>query len=94
VIYATAISGTSGAPVSPSAFSATTLGNRTYSFVVIERFEGVIDGAYYLPLGGQVLRFDAIDRGVADWTDARLDIAALPAEAALRAMLATLQTNQ
>ncbi|MDP2651967.1 MAG: hypothetical protein Q8O94_02435, partial [bacterium] len=58
--------------------------------VSIERFEGVIDTAYYLARSGDVLRFDAIDRGT-DWTNPNLDISALPAHAALLKLLATLQ---
>lgn len=94
VIYASAIGDASGALVSPGSFSAATLGTRTYSFVVLGRFEGVVHAAYYLPVGDSVLRFDSIDRGVAGWSDPALDVAALPANAALRAMLSTLQTNQ
>lgn len=94
VIYATAVGDASGAPVSPSAFSAVTIGTRTYSFVVLGRFEGVVHAAYYLPVGGVVLRFDAIDTGVAGWSDPALDVSALPADQALRAMLSTLQTAQ
>ncbi|MGH7175010.1 MAG: hypothetical protein ACREGR_01460 [Minisyncoccia bacterium] len=93
VIYATAVGDASGAPVSPSAFSATTIGTRTYTFVVLGRSEGVIHAAYYLPVGGSVLRFDAIDQA-ADWTNPNLDISVLPADSALRAMLTTLQTDQ
>ena len=94
VIYATALSDASGNPVSPSTFSAVTLGNHTFSFVVLGRFEGVVHTAYYLPVGQEMLRFDAISQGVADWTDPNLDPTTLTADTALRAMLTTLQTNQ
>lgn len=93
VMRATAISDTSGMPVSPTAFSAVTLGSDTYTFVVLGRFEGVVHVAYYLPHGATVLRFDAIDQNVSGWTNPSLDIAGLPTNAALRAMLTTLQTN-
>lgn len=93
VMHATAIGDASGLPASPSAFAAATLGNATYTMVVLGRFEGVVHVAYYLPRGADVLRFDAIDRGVTDWTNSSLNVAALPANAALRAMLATIQTN-
>lgn len=93
VMHATAIGDASGAPASPSAFSAATLGSATYTMVVLGRFEGVVHVAYYLPRSSDVLRFDAIDRGVMDWTNPNLSITALPANQALRAMLATIQTN-
>lgn len=89
-IQQTAIGGASGLPISPTAFTSTTLGAYRFTVVLIDRFEGVVDVAYYLARGTDVLRFDAIDRGV-DWTNPNLDVAALPAQAALRTMLATLQ---
>lgn len=89
-IQQTAIGGASGMPVSATSFTSTVLGGYRFTVVQIERFEGVIDTAYYLAHGTDVLRFDAIDRGAA-WTDPTLDVSALPAHAALRALLATLQ---
>src|SRR3989338_1088510 len=82
-IQQTAIGGTSGMPVSVTFFSSTILGNRRFTVVSIDRFEGVIDTAYYLALGTDVLRFDAIDRNVMNWTDPNLDISTLPAHSAL-----------
>jgi len=90
-IQQTAIGGTSGMPVSVTFFSSTILGNRRFTVVSIDRFEGVIDTAYYLALGTDVLRFDAIDRNVMNWTDPNLDISTLPAHTALRNLLMTLQ---
>lgn len=89
-IQQTAIGGASGAPVSTTSFSSVVLGARRFTVVSIERFEGVIDTAYYLARGSDVLRFEAIDRG-ADWTNPNLDVAALPAHKALEKLLATLQ---
>ncbi len=89
-IQQTAISGTSGAPVSVTSLTSTVLGNHRFTAVLIERFEGVVDTAYYLARGTDVLRFDAIDRG-ADWTNSNLNVSALPAHAALMELLATLQ---
>ncbi len=91
VVHATAIGGASGAPVPPANFTSATIGSRTYSVVVIERFEGVIDTAYYLVQGDKVLRFDAIDRGITAWTGPKLDVSTLPAEVDLRALLEKLQ---
>jgi hypothetical protein len=90
-IQQTAIGGTSGAPVSATSFSSTALGNRRYTVVLIDRFEGIIDTAYYLARNLDVLRFDAIDRDVMNWTDPNLDLAALPAHVALVKLLTTLQ---
>lgn len=89
-IQQTAIGGASGAPVSVTSFTSTVLGTHRFTVVSIERFEGVIDTAYYLARGTDVLRFDAIDRG-ADWTNPNLDVAALPAHTALTKLLSTLQ---
>lgn len=89
-IQQTAIGGASGLPVSATSFSSTVLGTHRFTVVSIERFEGVIDTAYYLARGADVLRFDAIDRG-ADWTNPNLNIGALPAHAALGKLLTTLQ---
>ena len=91
VIRQTAVSAASGAPVDVTAFSSREIGGRRYTVVSIERFEGVIDTAYYFSRDADVLRFDAIDSGVSNWTDARLDTATLPAHAALLKLLATLQ---
>lgn len=90
-IKATAIGGASGAPVPSTAYSSAVIGGHRFTIVSIERFEGVVDTAYYLARTSDVLRFDAIDRGVADWTSPRLDVSTLPAQSALRSMLATLQ---
>lgn len=90
IIQQTAIGGASGIPVSATAFSSVMLGVHRFTVVSIERFEGVIDTAYYLARENDVLRFDTIDRG-ADWTNSDLDISSLPAHAALIRLLTTLQ---
>lgn len=91
VIQQTALGGASGLPVPVTSFSSSVLGAYRFSVVSIERFEGVVDTAYYLARGTDVLRFDAIDREVANWTDSGLNVGALPAHAALTKLLATLQ---
>lgn len=90
-IRQTAIGGASGLPISATRFTSTTIGNRRFTVVSIGRFEAVINTAYYLARGTDVLRFDAIDRDVADWTSPNLDVSALPAHAALENLLSTLQ---
>lgn len=91
VIQRTAINGSSGLPASITSFSSSVIEGRRFSVVTVERFEGVIDTAYYLARQNDVIRFDAIDANVQNWTDANLDIHTLPAHAALVKMLATLQ---
>jgi hypothetical protein len=91
IIHSTAIGDASGAPVSPSSFSAAYLGRNTYTMAVVGRFEGVVHVSYYLPRTTDVLRFDAIDQGVLNWSDSSLDLTTLPANKALRALLTTMQ---
>ena len=90
-IQQTAIGGASGLPVPTTAYSSTVIGTKRFTVVNIERFEGVVDTAYYLARSTDVLRFDAIDREVMNWTDVSLDISRLPANTSLRELLATLQ---
>ena len=90
-IQQTAIGGASGLPVAATSFSSSVLGARRFSVVSIERFEGVVDTAYYLARGTDVIRFDAIDTGVMNWSNVSLNVAALPAHAALVNLLVTLQ---
>lgn len=90
-IQQTAIGGASGLPVDATAYSSREFGTNRFSIVRIERFEGVIDTAYYLARATDVLRFDAIDTGVTRWTDRTLDVSGLFAHAALEKLLSTLQ---
>ncbi|MHB1769544.1 MAG: hypothetical protein ACYCPH_00430 [Minisyncoccota bacterium] len=90
VIQQTAINPASGTPAPVTAFSSTFLGTHRFTVVSLERSGGVVDTAYYLARGGDVLRFDAIDTGVANWNDPNLDTSILPARAALRKLLSTL----
>ncbi|MCX6788021.1 MAG: hypothetical protein NT108_02580 [Candidatus Kaiserbacteria bacterium] len=90
-IQQTAISGVSGLPVGMTGYSSTELGTHRFTVVSVERFEGVIHTAYYLARAADVLRFDAIDTEVSNWTDTNLDTSTLPAHAALRKLLTTLQ---
>jgi hypothetical protein len=90
-IEQTSIGGASGAPVGATSFSSTVLGTHRLTVVSIQRFEGVVDIAYYLARSTDVLRFDAIDTGVINWTDPNLDTSTLSANAALQKLLTTLQ---
>lgn len=90
-IKQTAISTTSELPIAATSFTSIMIGNRRFTVVTIDRSEGIIDTAYYMARGTDVLRFDAIDKNVVNWTDANLDISSLPAHSALAKLLATLQ---
>jgi len=90
-IQETAIGGASGEPVPSIAYSSTVIGSNRFTVVSIERFEAVIDTAYYLARSSDVLRFDAIDREVMNWTEPNLDVSKLPAHSALLGLLTTLQ---
>ncbi len=90
VIQQTAINPISGTPAPVTAFSSTFLGAHRFTVVSLERSGGVVDTAYYLARGTDVLRFDAIDTGVVNWTDPNLNISVLPARTALRKLLTTL----
>lgn len=90
-IRATAIQDGSGLPAPATAFSATTIGTHRFTKVQIGRFEGVVDTAYYLSRETDVLRFDAIDHGVTNWTDPSLDVLTLTAAQDLKKLLQTLQ---
>ena len=94
VIRQTALDGVTGKPVGVTAFTSSVLGRNRFTVVSIERSEGTIDTAYYpvnLPSGTGVLRFDAMDTGIANWADPSLDVSSLPAHAALAKLLSTLQ---
>ncbi len=93
VVQSTALGIASGAPLSATAFTSTSIGTHRFTVAQIGRFEGVVDTAYYLARGTDVIRFDAIDRGVVNWTDPALTTSTLPAQQALRQMLGTLQGN-
>jgi hypothetical protein len=90
-IEQTALSATSGAPVPFTSLSSTAIGGNNFTVAPIERYEGTIDTAYYLARGSDVLRFDAIDTNIPNWSADGLDITQLPAEGALRKLLNTLQ---
>ena len=79
---------------SMSEFKPVTISGETYYYVVLERFEGTVHTAYYLPRTNDIVRFEAIQTGVTNWTDANLDPTKLEANQALLGMLATLQLEK
>ncbi|MFZ2500704.1 MAG: hypothetical protein WAW90_01820, partial [Minisyncoccia bacterium] len=90
IIKDTAIGGASGEPIAATSFSSVSFGDHRFTMVLIERFEGVVDTAYYLARASDVLRFDAIDSEVVGWTDPALNVGTLPAHRALQELLKTL----
>jgi hypothetical protein len=91
VIQQSAIGDASGAPVPVTSYSSAQFGTHRFTIVSLGRFEGVVHTAYYLTRGSDVLRFDAIDRNVTDWSDPNLDTSTLPATIDLEQLLTTLQ---
>jgi hypothetical protein len=90
-IQQTAINVPSGFQAAATSFTSSVLGTHRFTVVTLERFEGVVDTAYYLARGTDVLRFDAVDMNVANWSDSNLDISKLPAHVALAKLLSTLE---
>ncbi len=93
IMHATAMRGTSSERVSPADFTSLALG-QTYRFaaVTIERSSTKVTVAYYLARPADVLRFDATDYGI-DGTNSAINISELPAQKAMRTMLATLASE-
>lgn len=79
------------APKDMNAFKPKIIGNRTFSVIVIERFEGVVHSAYYLPREQDVLMFDIVEQDVEHWSSATLIPDNLPHHQALIKMLGTLR---
>ena len=80
-------------PTSFDKFSPVFVNGTTFQEVTVERFEGQVDTAYFLPRMHDVLRFEVIERGVTDWSDSSLVPDELPAHKALLQMLGTLQAG-
>ncbi|MEJ0053659.1 MAG: hypothetical protein WDN10_02945 [bacterium] len=75
-------------------FKPVVVGGKTFYSVTVERFEAYVHTLYYLPRATDVLRFEALDKEVLDWSDPKLVVSELPAHAALLKMLSTLQVSK
>lgn len=75
---------------SMSQFKTKLISGKAFYCVTLERFEGQVHTACYLPRVADVLRFEVLEKGV-DWTNPSLDIDALPEHQAFYGMLATIQ---
>lgn len=68
--------------------------NRTFKETTIERFEGIVHSAYFLPREHDVLVFEITEQGVMNWTEPSLSIRSLPEHTALLELLRTLQVTK
>lgn len=80
-------------PTSMSEFKPVIINGKTYQMIVVERFEAIVHVVYYLPRGKDVVRFEALERDVLNWTDPALDVRTLQTVAALESLLATVQSQ-
>jgi hypothetical protein len=74
-------------------FTPVLVNGTKFEEITLERFEGVVASAYYLQRTNDVLRFEIVERDVANWTDPKLVIDQLPEHKKLLDMLGTLQSN-
>jgi hypothetical protein len=78
-------------PKSMTEFKPVIVNGKTFQSLVVERFEAQVHTVYYLPREHDVLRFEAIQHNVTNWTDAGLDVTTLPTQKAVLSLLGTLQ---
>lgn len=74
-------------------FDIVAANGKTFYKFTIERFEGQVHTAYYLPRANDVLRFDILERDVSSWTDPSLVIDTLPEHRNLQTLIESVQTN-
>lgn len=75
---------------SMSEFKTKLANGKTFYCATLERFEGQVHTACYLPRAQDVLRFEVLEKDV-DWTNPNLVIDTLPEHKAFYGMLATVQ---
>lgn len=80
------------APKALTDFKPVLVNGKTFSSIVLERFEGQVHSAYYLVRESDVLKFEVLEKDV-DWTNPKLIVGELPEHQALLKMLGTLQTT-
>jgi hypothetical protein len=81
-------------PTSMQAFTPVIINGKTYQMIVVERFEAVVHVEYYLPRERDVLRFEALQHNVMNWSEPTLNVRSLKSVADLETMLGTLQSNE
>lgn len=80
-------------PKSMQAFTPVIINGKTYQMIVVERFEAIVHVEYYLPRAHDVLRFEALQHNVTNWSDSKLDVRSLSTVRDLETVLGTLQSN-
>jgi hypothetical protein len=91
VMTAHAIHDPSGKPAAQSEFTPKLIGSHTYQSIVLGRFEGTVESAYFLARSADVLEFEVIETGVDNWTDPNLAVDNLPEHQAFLKFLTSLQ---
>jgi hypothetical protein len=93
VMIAHAIHDPSGKPATQSEFTPKVIGSHTYQSIVLGRFEGTVESAYFLARSADVLEFEIVETGVGNWTDPNLAVDNLPEHQAFLKLLASLQVS-
>jgi hypothetical protein len=94
VILAHSVKDPSGMPAtSMNEFTPKLIGSRTYQSIVLGRFEGVVQSAYFYARSKDVLEFQIIEKGVTDWNKPSLVPDTLPEHQAFLKLLNTLQVS-
>ena len=74
-----------------SRFETQLVNGREYRSTVIERFEALVQSAYFLALEGEVLRFEITEHDVVDWMEPTLEVETLPEHQALLNLLSSVR---
>ena len=94
VMIAHSIHDPSGLPAtSMNAFTPKVIGSHTFQSIVLGRFEGTVQSAYFLSRSSDVLEFEIIETGVTGWNDPKLNVDSLPEHQAFLKFLTTLQAT-
>jgi hypothetical protein len=93
VMIAHAIHDPSGMPATQSEFTPKLIGSHTYQSIVLGRFEGIVESAYFLARSKDVLEFEIVEANVENWTDPNLAVDNLPEHQAFLKFLTSLQVT-
>lgn len=77
-----------------SRFSTALINGKTWRATVIERFEALVQSAYYLARENDVVIVSVTEHDVTEWMNPDLDVETLPEHQALLSLLGTLQTGE
>lgn len=76
-----------------SRFETTIVNGRQFRSTTIERFEALVESAYYLERATDVLKFTVIEHDVTEWMNPDLVVAELPEHRALITLLTSLASE-